>query len=134
MIVDDHDVVRQGVRALVSHIPGWTICAEASEGFGALKLAAETKPDIVIVDIALPGTSGLDVIVQLKKLLPQVKVLVLSLHDSVFRFTSRRSAMGRKRSSRSAPKPDTPRRRGSPCCGYAHRWWAAVQPRIFRGY
>jgi DNA-binding NarL/FixJ family response regulator len=82
MIVDDHDLVRQGVRALISHIPDWTICAEAREGTDALKLAAETRPDIVIVDIALPGVSGLDVIVQLKNLLPEVKVLVLSLHDS----------------------------------------------------
>jgi DNA-binding NarL/FixJ family response regulator len=82
MIVDDHDVVRQGVRALINDIPDWSVCAETADGRNAPKLAAEVKPDIVIVDLSMPGTSGLDVIDQLKKLMPQVEVLVLTMHDS----------------------------------------------------
>jgi DNA-binding NarL/FixJ family response regulator len=82
MIVDDHDVVRQGVRALINEVPDWTVCAEAADGADALQLATETKPDIVIVDIAMPGTSGIDLIIQLKELLPEVAILVLTLHES----------------------------------------------------
>jgi DNA-binding NarL/FixJ family response regulator len=82
MLVDDHDVVRQGVRALIREVPDWTICAEANGSAEALKLAAETKPDIAVVDISMPGLSGLDLIVQLKKLLPGLEVLVMSMHDS----------------------------------------------------
>jgi DNA-binding NarL/FixJ family response regulator len=82
MIVDDHEVVRQGIRTLVTSILDWTVCAEAADGEGALKLAAQSEPDVVIVDISMPGISGLDLIVQLKRLLPRVEILVLTLHDS----------------------------------------------------
>jgi DNA-binding NarL/FixJ family response regulator len=82
MVIDDHDVVREGVRALVKDFPDWTLCAEAADAEGALKLAAEAKPDIVIVDVSMPGTSGLDIIVQLKKLLPQTELLVHTMHDN----------------------------------------------------
>jgi DNA-binding NarL/FixJ family response regulator len=82
MLVDDHDIVRQGVRALIRELPDWTICAEATGSGEALRLATETRPDIAVVDISMPGLSGLDLIVQLRKLLPRLEVLVLSMHDS----------------------------------------------------
>jgi DNA-binding NarL/FixJ family response regulator len=82
MLVDDHEVVRQGVRSLIESVPDWTLCAEAGGSEDALKLAAEAKPDIVVVDVSMPNVSGLDLIIQLKRILPKVEVLVLTMHDS----------------------------------------------------
>ena len=82
MLVDDHEVVRQGVRALVETVPDWTLCGEAAGGEEALKLAEEAKPDIVVLDVSMPNVSGLDLIIQLKKILPKVEILVLTMHDS----------------------------------------------------
>jgi DNA-binding NarL/FixJ family response regulator len=82
MLVDDHEVVRHGVRSLVESVPDWTLCAEASSGEEALAQAAETKPDMVVLDVSMPNVSGLDLIIQLKRLLPKVEILVLTMHDS----------------------------------------------------
>jgi DNA-binding NarL/FixJ family response regulator len=82
MLVDDHEVVRQGVRSLIEPVPDWNVCAEAAGGEDALKLAAETRPDILVLDVSMPNVSGLDLILQLKKLLPKVEILVLTMHDS----------------------------------------------------
>jgi DNA-binding NarL/FixJ family response regulator len=82
MLVDDHEVVRQGVRSLIESVPDWTLCGEASGGEEALKIAPEAKPDIVVVDVSMPNVSGLDLIIQLKKILPRAEILVLTMHDS----------------------------------------------------
>lgn len=82
MLVDDHEVVRQGVRSLIESELDWTLCAEAGGGDEALRKAAEAKPDIVILDISMPNVSGLDLIIELRKLLPRVEILVLTMHDS----------------------------------------------------
>jgi len=82
MLVDDHEVVRQGVRSLIDSVPDWQLCGEASGSAEALKKVAEAKPDIVVVDISMPNVSGLDLIVELKKLHPKVEILVLTMHDS----------------------------------------------------
>jgi DNA-binding NarL/FixJ family response regulator len=82
MLVDEHDVVRKGVRCLIEAVPDWTVVAEAARGDQALKLASEVRPDIVVLGLALPGVSGLDLIIQLKKLLPDVELLVLTKYDS----------------------------------------------------
>lgn len=82
MLVDDHEVVRQGVRSLVEAEFNWTLCAEAGSSHEALEAAAEANPDIIIVDISLPNISGLDLIIEFRKLLPKVEILVLTMHDS----------------------------------------------------
>jgi DNA-binding NarL/FixJ family response regulator len=82
MLVDDHEVVRQGIRTLIESIPDWTVCAEAGDGDVALRIAEQIRPDIVLLDVSLPKISGLDVIVSLKKLLPATEILVLTMHDS----------------------------------------------------
>ena len=82
MLVDDHEVVRQGIRALIEAIPEWTVCGEAADGQAALHLAQEMCPDVIVLDISLPKISGLDVLVELKRMLPDVEVLVLTMHDS----------------------------------------------------
>ena len=82
MLVDDHEVVRQGARALIAGIPDWTLCGEAANGEEALRVAAEAKPDVVVMDVSMPNVSGIDIILQMKKILPKVEVLVMTMHDS----------------------------------------------------
>jgi DNA-binding NarL/FixJ family response regulator len=82
MLVDDHDIVRQGIRSLIETIPDWTICAEACDGQAALNAAEEVRPDVIVLDVSMPKMTGLDVIIRLKKLLPETEILVLTMHDS----------------------------------------------------
>ena len=82
MVVDDHELVRHGIRALIERVPDWTLCAEAGDGQAALRVAAEARPDIVVLDISMPRLGGLDLITALKKQNPGVEVLVLTMHDS----------------------------------------------------
>jgi DNA-binding NarL/FixJ family response regulator len=82
MLVDDHEIVRKGVRALVETRHEWVLCAEVADGLTALKVAKETQPDLVVLDISMPGVSGLDLILQLKNQLPKVEILVLTMHES----------------------------------------------------
>jgi DNA-binding NarL/FixJ family response regulator len=82
MLVDDHMVVRRGVRALIESVWGWEVCAEASDGHEALKIAAEVQPNIVVIDVSMPKVGGIDATIQLRKLLPGVEVLILTMHES----------------------------------------------------
>jgi DNA-binding NarL/FixJ family response regulator len=82
LIADDHEIVRSGLRALLSVRPGWVICAEASTGREAVKLAEQHKPNIVVMDIAMPGLNGLEATRQIRKMLPKTQVVILSLHYS----------------------------------------------------
>lgn len=82
MLVDDHTVVRRGLRALIESVAGWEVCAEASEGHEALMIAVETRPDIVVMDLSMPKLGGIDAAIQLRKVLPGVEVLILTMHES----------------------------------------------------
>jgi len=82
MLVDDHEIVRQGIRSLIETVPEWTVCAEAADGEAALHLAQEVRPDVIVLDLSLPKISGLDVLVELKRMLPDAEVLILTMHDS----------------------------------------------------
>jgi two-component system response regulator NreC len=78
LLADDHKVVRQGTRALLSTIPEWEIVGEADNGRDAVSLTAELKPDIVILDIGMPELNGLDATRQIKKKLPETEVLIFT--------------------------------------------------------
>jgi CheY-like chemotaxis protein len=80
LIADDHEVVRRGLRALLSSRPGWVVCGEARAGREVVALAAHHRPDIVVMDIRMPELNGLEATRQIRKALPQTQVLVLSLH------------------------------------------------------
>src|SRR5437879_2572014 len=82
LIADDHEVMRRGLKALFSSRPGWILCAEATNGREAVVLAAQHRPDIVVMDISMPELSGLEATRQIRKMLPKTEVLVLSLHYS----------------------------------------------------
>ena len=82
LVADDHEVVRQGMRALLEVRPEWEVCAEAANGREAVELAKQTKPDVVVMDISMPGLNGLEATRQILKALPRTEVLILTLHES----------------------------------------------------
>jgi DNA-binding NarL/FixJ family response regulator len=81
LIVDDHPMTRQGLVTLIEHQPDWSVCFEAQNAEQALEAIAKTKPDLVLVDISLPGKSGLELIKDIRALHEHLPVLVISMHD-----------------------------------------------------
>jgi DNA-binding NarL/FixJ family response regulator len=82
LIADDHDIIRRGVKAVLSSHPGWEVCAEAATGREAVAMAQELRPDIVVMDISMPELNGLEAARQIRKMLPKTEVMILSLHFS----------------------------------------------------
>jgi DNA-binding NarL/FixJ family response regulator len=82
LVADDHEVVLEGVRALIERQPDLEVCGLASDGREAVELAQKTKPDVVVLDMSMPKLDGLDVIRLLKKTLPDTEVVVFSAHSS----------------------------------------------------
>lgn len=78
LLVDDHDVVRFGVRLLLEQQPGWQVCAEAKTGPEAVSAAVAGEPDVAIVDIHLPELSGVEAIRQIKHAAPHVEIVVFT--------------------------------------------------------
>jgi DNA-binding NarL/FixJ family response regulator len=82
VVVDDHAVVRRGVRALLESQQGWEVSAEATTGREAVEAAKQLQPDIVVMDLSLPELNGLDATRQILKESPRTEVLVLTMHHS----------------------------------------------------
>lgn len=81
MLVDDHPLVRDGLRARLDAVPGLSVVAEAGSADAALELAPTARPDIVVMDIGLRGTSGIEATARLLRNMPGLRVLMLSMHD-----------------------------------------------------
>ena len=80
LLVDDHWLIRAGVRALVLDIPGYAVIGEANDGSQLLEMVEQLCPDIVLLDISMKHTGGLEALQRLKQVRPQSKVLILSMH------------------------------------------------------
>jgi two-component system response regulator NreC len=80
MLVDDHDVVRTGLRSFLETQSGFKVVAEAKNGQQALERAREAQPDIVLMDISMPDMDGMEATQKLKKLYPDCQILVLTVH------------------------------------------------------
>jgi DNA-binding NarL/FixJ family response regulator len=80
LLADDHTVVRQGLRKVIEEQPEWQVVAEAADGREAVRLAGEHKPDIAILDVAMPLLNGVEATRQIVRHLPKVRVLVLSMY------------------------------------------------------
>jgi len=82
LLVDDHAIVREGYRALLAKQPGLQVVAEAGDGAEAYRLFKEFLPDLLITDISLPGSSGLELIARIKQRRADAKILVFSMHQN----------------------------------------------------
>ena len=80
VLADDHHVVRQGLRALLEAEPGFSVVAEAADGLAAADLAERLQPNVLVLDLMMPCLSGLEVARQVRRLSPQTRVVVLSMH------------------------------------------------------
>ncbi|MBI5799483.1 MAG: response regulator transcription factor [Verrucomicrobia bacterium] len=82
LLVDDHPVLREGLRSCFSRLPQLLIVGEAASGEDALRQARRLKPDVVLMDINMPGMNGLVATARMRKLAPGAKVLILSVHEN----------------------------------------------------
>jgi DNA-binding NarL/FixJ family response regulator len=96
LIADDHEVVRHGLRALLQGHEGWEVCAEAVDGRDAVEKALELKPDLAILDVAMPRLTGLDATREILRQEPQILVLILTIDESehLFREVVKAGAKG----------------------------------------
>ncbi len=93
VLADDHDLVRSGIKALLSMIEGVEVVAEARDGAELVALADRLSPDVIMTDISMPGMDGITAIAQIHAKQPQVRLLVLSMYDTVD-FVKRAVAAG----------------------------------------
>src|ERR1043166_8754343 len=84
LIVDDHPVMREALAHRISQQPGWTICGEAEDVMSALNLYARTKPDVVVTDVSLKKSDGIDLIKRIKAHDSLARILVWSMHGEEF--------------------------------------------------
>jgi DNA-binding NarL/FixJ family response regulator len=82
LVVDDHPVVRHGLRTLLGGHPEWEIIDEAADGLEAVDKADRLKPDVVVLDITMPKMSGLEACRLIRKTVPQAEILIVTQHDS----------------------------------------------------
>jgi DNA-binding NarL/FixJ family response regulator len=82
LLVDDHPVVRQGLRTLLEGQSGWEVVGEASDGVEALDKADSLQPDVLVLDVTMPGMNGLEACRLLRQRAPDVEILFVTQHDS----------------------------------------------------
>src|ERR1700746_852632 len=82
LIADDHEVARRGIRSLLESHPAWQVCGEARDGREAVELANKMNPDVILLDIGMPNLNGLEAARQILATLPNVAILILTMHDS----------------------------------------------------
>jgi DNA-binding NarL/FixJ family response regulator len=81
LVADDHGIMRSGLRLLLDRQPDMEVVAEAADGIEAVELALRERPDICILDVAMPRMTGLQATVEIRAQAPEIAVLVLSMHD-----------------------------------------------------
>lgn len=82
MLSDDHPFVRRGLRNILDAMSQYEVCGEAGNGNETLEMAACLRPDILITDISMPPPNGLEVAAKLHESLPEIRILILTMHDS----------------------------------------------------
>ena len=82
VVADDHPVVRRGVKDLLEAEPGFEVIGEASTGQEVIEAVERLKPDVLVLDVSMPGLSGLEVLLQVKNISPETRVLIFSIHGN----------------------------------------------------
>jgi DNA-binding NarL/FixJ family response regulator len=82
LLADDHDVVRRGLRTLLEGKSGFEVCGEARTGREAVVKSQELNPDVIVMDISMPELNGLDATIQIRRIMPQAKVVIITQHES----------------------------------------------------
>lgn len=82
LIADDHELVRRGLAAQLSHNPGWTVVAEAANGREAVEQALRLKPDLIVLDLTMPELNGLSAARRILAAQPAARILILTVHES----------------------------------------------------
>ena len=83
LIIDDHPLFREGIKSLIARNPGFEVVGEAGNGRKGLRMAKELKPDLVVMDISLPDKSGIDLTRDIRSLLPETYVMIVSMHSKI---------------------------------------------------
>ncbi len=83
LLVDDHEIARKGIRSVLTTDAGLDIVSEAVDGEEAVKRSEELRPDIILLDITLPGISGIQAARQIRVISPDSRIIFLSQHDSI---------------------------------------------------
>lgn len=82
LIVEDHNLLRKGLHAMISDLPNYLVVGEARDGREALREAASLRPDLIVMDLSMPGMTGFEATAQIKRRFPDMRILVLTVHDS----------------------------------------------------
>jgi DNA-binding NarL/FixJ family response regulator len=82
LIVDDHAFIRRGVQGILKAYPEWQLCGEADNGTDAVRLAGELNPEAIVMDVSMPGLNGVEATRAIRKTNKDVKILLLTLHES----------------------------------------------------
>jgi DNA-binding NarL/FixJ family response regulator len=82
LIVDDHGFIRRGIQTILHPFPEWELCGEADNGNDAIRMAGELRPEVIIMDVSMPGLNGIEATRAIRKALPGVKIVLLTLHES----------------------------------------------------
>jgi len=83
LIVDDHAVFRRGVESILHGRPEWEVCGMAESGEQAIELTNSAKPDVIVMDLTMPGMSGLEATRSIRRDHPHIRVLLLTLHNAI---------------------------------------------------
>jgi DNA-binding NarL/FixJ family response regulator len=81
LVADDHAVVREGVRKVLSDEHGFNVVGEAEDGMKTLALAEQHRPDVIVLDLTMPGESGLEIAARLRDAVPESRLLILTMHE-----------------------------------------------------
>jgi DNA-binding NarL/FixJ family response regulator len=82
LIVDDHAIIRRGIQTILHPFPEWELCGETDNGNDAIRMAGELRPEVIIMDVSMPGLNGIEATRAIRKAQPGVKIVLLTLHES----------------------------------------------------
>ena len=82
LIVDDHAFIRRGVQSILQSFPEWELCGEAGNGNEAIVLADELQPEVILMDVTMPGINGIEATRIIRNAHPEMKIVLLTLHES----------------------------------------------------